>query len=308
MADEVGHRLRWADVPAAVQKSIEAELGSAVVAAEGQRGGYGPGLAARCRLADGRGVFVKAVSPEQNPDSPVMMRREGVTAGTLDADIPAPRLLHVVDDGTWVALVFEEVDGRHPTQPWVGDDLRQVLRASVALGAGPAPPHLPTVVEQFGSMLRGWRTLSDEGGGGVSDEWCRRNLDRLVAIEARWEEAAVGDQLIHGDVRSDNVFLVDGPPGVVFVDWASTCVGVEWFDVVNLAPSVELEGGGTPDETLALAGLAIDRDALVPMVAAMAGYFVERGRLADPPGLPTVRAFQRAQGEVTIAWLRRLLR
>jgi hypothetical protein len=38
----------------------------------------------------------------------------------------------------------------------------------------------------------------------------------------------------------------------------------------------------------------------------MAGYFAERGRLPDPPGLPTVRPFQRAQGDVTNAWLRRL--
>jgi hypothetical protein len=31
---------------------------------------------------------------------------------------------------------------------------------------------------------------------------------------------------------------------------------------------------------------------------------VERGRMPDPPGLPTVRAFQRAQGEVALGWLR----
>jgi hypothetical protein len=38
----------------------------------------------------------------------------------------------------------------------------------------------------------------------------------------------------------------------------------------------------------------------------MAGYFAERGRLPDPPGLPTLRPFQRAQGEVATAWMRRL--
>ena len=53
-------------------------------------------------------------------------------------------------------------------------------------------------------------------------------------------------------------------------------------------------------------GLDPDRDEILPLVAAMAGYFAERGTLPDPPGLPTVRAFQRAQGQVTTAWLRRL--
>ena len=57
---------------------------------------------------------------------------------------------------------------------------------------------------------------------------------------------------------------------------------------------------------LARIGLDIPHDRLVPLVVAIAGYFVERGRLPDPPGLPTVRAFQRAQGAVTNAWLRRL--
>jgi hypothetical protein len=55
-----------------------------------------------------------------------------------------------------------------------------------------------------------------------------------------------------------------------------------------------------------LVGLDLDAAEIIPLVAAMAGYFAERGRLADPPGLPTVRAFQRAQGEITAAWLRRL--
>jgi hypothetical protein len=45
---------------------------------------------------------------------------------------------------------------------------------------------------------------------------------------------------------------------------------------------------------------------MLPLVAAFTGYFAERGRLPDLPGLPTLRPFQRAQGEVTLAWLQRL--
>jgi hypothetical protein len=42
-------------------------------------------------------------------------------------------------------------------------------------------------------------------------------------------------------------------------------------------------------------------------VCALAGYFTERSLRAPPPGLPTVRAFQAAQGEVTRRWLAQLL-
>src|SRR5437764_14457474 len=107
-----GHLLQWAEVPAHVRADIEQALGSAVVEAVGQRGGYGPSLAARCGLADGRRVFIKAVSPGQNPDSPAMMRREAYIAGCLPPGAPAPALLHTLDDGYRIAPVFEEVAGR----------------------------------------------------------------------------------------------------------------------------------------------------------------------------------------------------
>ncbi|MGK5555640.1 hypothetical protein ACSNOI_28880 [Actinomadura kijaniata] len=40
-------------------------------------------------------------------------------------------------------------------------------------------------------------------------------------------------------------------------------------------------------------------------MAAVTGYFVHVARLPAPPGLPTLRALQRAQGAIALAWLRR---
>ena len=157
----------------------------------------------------------------------------------------------------------------------------------------------------YGAMFTGWRTLAAEDRRVPLDHWCRAHLDELAVVEARWEQVTAGDGLIHGDVRSDNVLLTER--GVVFVDWTSTCTGASWFEVLAMLPSVALEGGGAPESVLARAGLdSLDVEQVLPVVAAMAGYFAERGRLPDPPGLPTLRAFQRAQGEVAIVWLRRL--
>jgi len=299
-----GHRIQWADVPAYVRAALERALGSAVVEAVNQRGGYGPSLAARCGLADGRRAFIKAVSPAQNPDSPGMMRREGRIAAALPADAPAPALLHVYDDGDWIALAFEEVAGRLPHTPWEVDELDRVLDATLALGDLMPLGALHSVATQYGAMFTGWRTLAAEARDAPMDDWCRARLDDLAQAEARWEDATRGDGLIHGDVRSDNVLLTG--ERVIFVDWTSTCTGAPWFEVVAMLPSIELEGGGEPEAVLARIGLDIPHQQLVPLVAAIAGYFAERGRLPDPPGLPTVRAFQRAQGAVTNAWLRRL--
>ena len=131
-------------------------------------------------------------------------------------------------------------------------------------------------------------------------------ISDLAVAESLWEAVSVGPGLIHGDVRSDNVLLTDDGR-VTFVDWTSTCTGASWFEVLLMLPSIALEGGGEPEAVLAQSGFgALDVATQLPVVAAMAGYFADRGRLPDPPGLPTLRPFQRAQGEVTVAWLRRL--
>jgi aminoglycoside phosphotransferase (APT) family kinase protein len=300
------HRLQWNELPGRLHDEVAAALGSPVAEAVGQRGGYSPALAARCSLVDGRRVFIKAVSSAQNPDSPPMMRREATTAAALPAGAPAPELLHAFDDGEWVLLVFEAVDGSLPAMPWDPPELLRVLRASRRLGELSPRAELPTVAEQYGAMFTGWRTLAAEGPDAVADEWSRDRLADLAAAESRWESVTAGSQLIHGDLRSDNVLLTaDGR--VWFVDWTATCIGAAWFDVVAMLPAVQLERGGTPETVLERAGFSdLQPATILPLVAAMAGYFAERGRLADPPGLPTLRSFQRAQGEVTNAWLRRL--
>jgi len=302
----VSHRLVLEDLPAEVRAALEVELGCAVVDSANCRGGYSPSLAARCRLADGRVVFVKAVSPDQNPDSPDIPRREAEVSAVLSDFAPAPRLLAVIDDGWWIVTVYEYVEGDLPALPWSQDDLGVILGATFALAEVPAPSGLPTVVERYGQMLTGWRILAGEEQLDGLDPWALRHLDRLAGLESGWEGAVTGDELVHGDVRSDNVLV--GRGGVTFVDWSSACVGRTFFDVVSMLPSVALEGGGEPEEVLERHGAGrVEPDALTSIVIADAGYFLERARLPDPPGLPTVRAFQRAQGDVSLRWLRHRL-
>jgi hypothetical protein len=49
---------------------------------------------------------------------------------------------------------------------------------------------------------------------------------------------------------------------------------------------------------------AADPAALDAFLALITAFFLYNGTLPDPPGLPTLRAFQIAQGEVALAWLR----
>jgi hypothetical protein len=81
------------------------------------------------------------------------------------------------------------------------------------------------------------------------------------------------------------------------------------FDLAAFCPSVAMQGGPEPAETFAMSavGRAADREELLPLVAAIAGYFVVGALAPPPPGLPTVRAFQAAQGVVALRWLRQIM-
>src|SRR5258708_2858155 len=125
-AASMGHaaaRLAWSDLPERVRVAAESALGSAVAADWPQAGGFSPGLASRLVLADGRRVFAKAVGTERNPRSPELHRREIEVMRVLPSGIPAPRLRWSYDDGDWVMLILDDVDGVMPATPWLPDEL-----------------------------------------------------------------------------------------------------------------------------------------------------------------------------------------
>jgi len=114
-----GVRAEWPDLPAGVRAGIEDLLGAPVVAAVNQAGGFSPGLAARVRCADGSRAFVNQPGP--------------------NAGVAVPRLRATYDDGRWVALVLDEIDGHSPPMPWSADDLARVVGAITALSTSITP-------------------------------------------------------------------------------------------------------------------------------------------------------------------------
>src|SRR5579859_1327545 len=126
-----GVRIVWSEIPASVRAAVEARLGSQIVHITSYLTGFSPGVAARLLSADRRHVFVKAVGPKPNPDVPAIHRREARITSLLPPTVPAPRLLWTYDDSEtgWVVLVFEDIPGRHPAQPWQPDELDRVVEA-----------------------------------------------------------------------------------------------------------------------------------------------------------------------------------
>jgi aminoglycoside phosphotransferase (APT) family kinase protein len=322
-----GVRIAWEQVPARLRAKVEAMLGDAVVEAVTQTGGFSPGAAARLRLAGGGRAFVKAVSPEQNPDTPALYRTEARVAAALPATVPSPRLLGTLDEDGWIVLVFEDVDGTMPELPWDPDVLARVVEtlAAMAVALDPAPLPAPTAVERYADKFVEWRRLVMVRDGAESassntdalagtetpdplawlDSWARRNLDRLAALEAAAPQAATGTALVHMDIRADNL-LVTSAGDVVVVDWPWALTGAPWLDLALLAMSVWMHGGRdaarvVTDHALLLAA---DQDDVSAVVAAFAGLLLGRSREPAPVGLPTLRALQGAVGTAALDWLK----
>jgi aminoglycoside phosphotransferase (APT) family kinase protein len=160
----------------------------------------------------------------------------------------------------------------------------------------PAPDGFPRVAEKMGEAFTGWRTLAAAPPADLGP-WEARHLDRLAALEASWPSYAAGDTLLHFDLRADNLILGrDG--GVHVVDWAHACTGPAWADLALLLVQVEDPGA---DEILAGA----PPEGVAALWCAFAGLLSERCRRPAPPGLPTLRAFQRAYARSAIDRLAR---
>ncbi|GAA3210967.1 aminoglycoside phosphotransferase family protein [Actinocorallia longicatena] len=303
-----GVRLAWSEVPGWLHEEVAELLGARVAEAVTQRGGFSPGVAARLRLTDGSRAFVKAVSAEANPDSPDIHRAEIRIASALPPEVPAPRLLGSVDRDGWVALLFEDIDGRMPAQPWDPAELDRVLDAVTRLAETltPAPLAAPPTAERVGAGFHGWRTLlhaSPDELGRV-DPWARRHLAELAEAEETWADAVAGDTLAHGDLRADNLLLTGDR--VYVVDWPWAGLAAPWFDLMAMLPSVRMQGGPAPETIFDAhpAARGADPAGVTAVLTALTGFFVRQSLLPPPPGLPTVRGFQAAQGRTSLSWLR----
>ena len=310
MVDAAGVRVAWADLPAHVRTAVADILGSPVVAAVSQPGGFSPGSADRVAPRTGGGRSSRPSPGRVNPHSPGLHRREIGVAAALPAAVPAPRLLGSHDDGDWVVLVLTDVEGRHPRLPWEPAELEAVRLALERVAEVPLTDGLARLSGTgagFAEDFAGWHRLRDDPSPTL-DAWAVRHLDRLADGRrprrgARWR--ATGSST----ATSAPTTCSSGRTA----RWSSSTgrgprAGPGWFDRLALLVNVGLYDADAPLDDLLAAWLPdVAADDVDAVLSGLAAYFVDVARRPDPPGLPTVRAFQRAQGEVVLRWLRRAL-
>ena len=196
-----------------------------------------PGCATRLVCADGTRAFVKAVGFELNPRTPFLFRREILALTLIGSHELWADLIASYDDGDWVAVLLEDVEGRHPD---LDDDatmdllLRETERFSAVLAERVPDPPAPDPDNGGLSDLRaGFHDWADcvAGAGEIPadllPDWIRRDT-------GTWEPlirdlASHDVRLVNFDIRSDN--LLERPTGdLVFLDWGGTGIGPAWLD------------------------------------------------------------------------------
>ena len=226
----------WDQVPRRVQEAVESFAGGPVVEAVSQSGGFSPGVAARLQLEGGERAFVKAMRVRRHPPSARLYRLEADAMRRLPAGLPVPKLLGVYDRLGWIALVYEDVDGRHPVIPWGARDLELVGSglSQLAEALRPSPwPDAPTFADLNAGILDAPEALLGSPPPDL-DPRLRRHLERYSAAGIDVAEVVRGDALIHTDLFWHNVLLTPDH-GVVFVDWSWACNAAPWLDVACFA-------------------------------------------------------------------------
>lgn len=301
MVTASGVRIGWDDLPGSVRQAVEGIIGGTVVEAVSQAGGFSPGTADRVRTADGRRAFVKAVSPAQNEDSPGLHRDEARITAALPPGAPTPRLLGVHDDGDWIVLVLNDVDGRHPDWHNPADvTAARTALTDLARALTPCPvDDVPDLATRLQPQFTGWHRLRDDPPATV-DPWVADHLDKLCARAEHGLTALAGNTLAHADIRADNLLLsADG--SVTVVDWPWAGRGPAWLDTLLLLLNIRLLGGRAD-----LSMVDGNTDDVVGALAGLGGFFTDAARLPAPPGLPSLRGFQQAQADVVVSWLREI--
>jgi len=205
------------------------------------------------RLDGGDTVFVKAATTAETAG---WLRNEHLALQIAPADL-TPRTLAWLDDGDAHPILVTEalIDGHWPAGPggtiWRAGDLAAVLKSIRRLGELPAE----TLPRDAGGKSDGWRKLAESpvgflGLGLCSQAWLAMHAD--VLAEAEGVVVRSGDAFVHGDMRSDNIWV--GGQGVKFVDWSNARHGAPETDLAAFLPAAHLEGGPLPYDAFPEAG------------------------------------------------------
>jgi hypothetical protein len=279
------------DVPSTVLRTA-ALLKKQPVSWHQPTGGYTPADRYVVRFADGTSAFAKAATDEYTA---AQLLAEYRLVYSKMSEPYLPRLLSW-DAGALPLMVLEDLSHASWPPPWDKGQVHAVLQALDTIHA---------------TKVNGLRLLGDIEG---KEDWLDVQKDprpflSLKLVSQAWLENALpillaaaraaqfeGEAFLHVDVRSDNICFVEGR--ALLVDWNFACRGNADIDIASWLPSLQSEGGPSPEEILPHAP---------EWAAFMSGYFAAHAGLPSIPNAPRVRQVQLSQLRSALPWAQRAL-
>jgi hypothetical protein len=252
-------------------------------------GGYSTNKRWLATLENGKTLFAKESVDEDTRRWLELERRmyESVTGNFM------PKYLGWDGAAEYPVLFIEDLSTAEWPPPWTIQKIQRVKETVSEINNTTAPEFMGSLAAES-ERHSGWYAVAESpdgfaGLGIVSRDWIDRNLSSLAEAEhaAEWE----GEQLLHLDIRSDNLCFAG--PHVKVVDWNLARVGNGAYDLLFWLPSLNLEGGPAPWD------LTVEEPELI---AAIAGFFARQAPQPDPWEGSTVRQFQRQQLRIALPW------
>ncbi len=257
--------------------------------------GYTPAERWCVTFADGSTAFAKIGA---TPTTASWLRAEREVYARISGSF-MPRFLGFDDHAERPLLLLEDLSNASWPPPWAPAEIERLLGALRSLSSTPVALGTLPELERDRGRFAGWLNVERDPGpflslGLCTEAWLAQALPHLlVAQDLAW---LGGNELVHGDLRSDNLCFL--PDRVVLVDWNGARRGNAAFDRSGLAPSLRLEGGPLPDELLPGEGA---------LAALVCGYFAANAGLPSIADAPQVRWIQLRQLRIALPWAARVL-
>lgn len=269
-------------------------LGSPVVQWHSIQRGYTAAERWICTLADNRTVFVKCATDERTKR---WLEAEWNIYRSVHASF-MPKTLGYSHANNQPFLVLEDLSHATWPAPWTTQSIQIVQKGLASLRATKLPHHLESL-EHLRPELGGWIRIAENSDLFLSLKVCSKTwLTRYLPVLMEAEQATVlsGNELVHLDIRSDNLCILKNQ--VKFIDWNYARYGNGLIDLIGWLPSLHLEGGPAP-------WIMVEGEP--EMVSLIAGYFAYHAPLPPHSPNPLHREFQKAQLRIALHWAARAL-
>ncbi|WP_051797862.1 phosphotransferase [Catenuloplanes japonicus] len=304
-------RPAWADLPAELRAAIAARLGSPVTWATSAGGGFTRGFAGVVDTASGERFFLKAAALAHERHLADWQYREVAITGALPPAVPAARPRWSLTAAGYYVTCLDAVDGTVPQLPWSPTHLRAALDAwATAADALADPPaellamDLPPLSRLLERELSSWTDVVAGLEPKPSSSIALRHLPELAASEQLTPGFCEGSNVIHGDLRVDNI-MIDSSTGAAWIcDWTWCARGAAFFDTASLL--VSAHASGLDASSLFFehpTGRNVPPEALDAVLASLSGYWLARAASGPSSASPYIRGHQRWSGNMALHWL-----